>query len=442
MQIDLSRFRGTCTCGRTHEIFVKDILIEENALKKLPDKIKNIHKGPNSNIVVICDTNTYQAAGKQIEILLPGSEFVILPANGLRADNIGLALAKKGILASNNPKLLIAAGSGTVHEISRYLAKEFSIPFVSVPTAASCDTYASPVSVINWNGFKKVLPGVSPVFILADTLIFAKAPYKLTAAGISAMLGKYTALTDWEISHMVTGEYICNRVCEMEMTALKDVCISINNLKGALQEVGTKETSTKEAGTKEAYEKLMYALLLSGVTMQMIDSSKFEGRMLSQISGLEDMEMSSTSSEVNHGEKFSLGLMMAIHTCHKIKSSIRNGIYKAIPYDGIAYNILEVSSGKKSNRDEIPDTGLVESFELTKEWELDSKRPSIAGVLDKLPSEAELIKLMTAVDCKSKENYGKPQDILAPITLRLVPYIRNRAELIRHSKLFKMKNET
>lgn len=433
MQIDLSGFHGTCNCGRTHEIFVKDILIEENALKKLPDKIKNIHKGSNSSIAVICDTNTYQTAGKLIEKLLPESEFVILPASELRADNTGLALAKKGLLASGNTELIIAAGSCTIHEISRYLAKEFCIPFVSVPTAASGDSYASPVSVINWNGFKKVTPGVSPVLVVADTLIFAKAPYRLTAAGISAMLGKYTAITDWEISHMVTGEYICNRVCEMEMAALKDICLCINDLKGDM----------KEAGTIEAYEKLMYALLLSGVTMQMVGSSRFEGRMLSQISDFQDIETGDTSLDVNHGEKFSLGLMMAVHTYHKIKASIKNGIYKAIPYDSIAYNIIEEGFRKKNGYDEISVAEVQEeSFELLAESKSGSQRPSIAGVLDKLPSEAELIKLMTAAGCKNKESDMKSTDIWSPITLRLVPYVRNRVELIRHSKLFKMKNET
>lgn len=86
-----------------------------------------------------------------------------------------------------------------------------------------------------------------------------KAPYRLTASGISDLLGKYTAIADWRISHLVTKEYICERVCDLESQALETVC---NNIEAIRQ------------GSKEGYEQLMYGLILSGLAMQMVGNSR------------------------------------------------------------------------------------------------------------------------------------------------------------------------
>lgn len=432
MQIDISSFHGPCNCGRTHEIFVKDILIEENALKKLPEKLENIYKGPNSGIAVICDTNTYQAAGKAIEILLPGCELIILPASGLRADNSGVALAEKGLMSSGNIKLIIAAGSGTIHDICRYLATEHGIPFVSVPTAASTDGYAAIISTLVWDGLKKSIPGVSPMLVITDTLIIAKAPYRLTASGISNMLGKYTALTDWEISHMVTGEYICHRVCEMEMSALKEVCLCLNELKGSI----------KEKNTLNAYEQLMYALLLSGIAMQMVGSTRIASGAEDHISNLWEMEVINGPLDAYHGEKVSIGLMIAVHSYHKVKNAIKNGICKVIPYKGMEYEIIKETFGKKGLYKEIIEENTPDPLALVDEDKLNSQLPSIAGVLEKLPSESDLLQLLAAAGCKNKLRDINLDEGLIPPTIRLAPYVRSRLTFLRLTKLFKIKNET
>lgn len=432
MQIDVSSFHGPCNCGRTHEIFVQDILIEENAIKKLPEKLKGIYQGPNSAIAVICDTNTYPAAGEAIERLLPGCEMIILPAKGLHADNHGVALAGKGLEALPGVELVIAAGSGTIHDISRFLAKERGIPFVSVPTAASVDGFVSTVSAMTWDGLKKTMPGVSPVLVVADTLIFSKAPYRLTASGISDLLGKYTALTDWEISHMVTGEYICHRVCELEMTALKEVCGCIGDLRG----------DEEDANTLKAYEQLMYALLLSGIAMQMIGNSRPASGAEHHISHLWEMEVINPPLDAYHGEKVSIGLMIVVHTYHKIKNAIKNGLCKVIPYKGMEYDVLKETFGKKNLYEGILEENTPDPLALVDGERLSGQLPSIAGVLDKLPSEADLLRLLTAAGCKKEVKDIKLDESQVPLTLRLAPYVRNRLTFLRLSKLFKIKGET
>ena len=111
---------------------------------------------------------------------------------------------------------------------------------------------------LTWDGMKKTIPGVSPRWILADTEIL---PGRRSAdsSGVSDLLGKYTAILDWRVSHLVTGEYICEDICELLERAIKDVDRELEDIRN---------------GEWDAVEKLMYALVLSGLAMQMAGSPR------------------------------------------------------------------------------------------------------------------------------------------------------------------------
>ena len=69
--------------------------------------------------------------------------------------------------------LILAVGAGTIHDISRYVAFQYKIPFISVPTAASVDGFVSTVAAMTWNGLKKTVPAAPPIAVYADSNIFA-----------------------------------------------------------------------------------------------------------------------------------------------------------------------------------------------------------------------------------------------------------------------------
>ena len=37
MKINIKEFTGNCSCGRNHQLVVDDVILEEGALKKLPE---------------------------------------------------------------------------------------------------------------------------------------------------------------------------------------------------------------------------------------------------------------------------------------------------------------------------------------------------------------------------------------------------------------------
>ena len=124
---------------------------------------------------MICDENTYEAAGKQVEALVPGLKKIVLDPDNLHANEHGVEAAKKGLDEIGDVDMMIAVGSGTVHDITRFHAYEMKIPFFSVPTAASVDGFVSTVAAMTWHGFKKSFTAVSPVVVIADTDIFKKS---------------------------------------------------------------------------------------------------------------------------------------------------------------------------------------------------------------------------------------------------------------------------
>ena len=70
---------------------------------------------------------------------------------------------------------IVAVGSGVMTDIVRYAAHLSDRDFVSVPTAASMDGYASSVAAMQFDGVKVTYPARAPHAIFADPRVAAAA---------------------------------------------------------------------------------------------------------------------------------------------------------------------------------------------------------------------------------------------------------------------------
>jgi glycerol-1-phosphate dehydrogenase [NAD(P)+] len=426
MKVDVNDFCKPCDCGREHKIFVKDIIIEEGAIYQMKELLFNYYDGEYKDIAIICDTNTYLVAGKLIEELLIGCNAIILQSGNLHANNHGVSLAKDQL--DRNTKLILAVGSGTIHDISRYLAHELNIPFVSVPTAASVDGFVSTVAAMTWDGFKTTLPAASPMLVVADSAVFSKAPYRLTASGISDLLGKYTAIIDWRISHLVTGEYICERVCDLETNAVNKVIHCIKDLRN----YENKENCMK------AYEELMYALILSGMAMQMVGNSRPASGAEHHISHLLEMEVINEAIDAYHGEKVSVGLLLAIHTYEEYKQSIKNNRYLINKNTDLELQLLKSTFGEKGLYEGMLKENTPNPLATIDLDRLEEVMPQIATILESLPSYDKIYHILEEASCiKDIEELGLEKN-LVPLLLKLSPYVRNRLTFMRLIKLIQI----
>ena len=172
MRVDADDFARPCSCGREHQIAVKEILIEAGAVEKLEEEMSEGMLREYISPLVICDTNIYAATEELMEDIYDRCQVLVLDAEGLQADRHAIKIVENNM--EEDIDLILAVGAGTIHDISRYIAHNYKVPFISVPTAASGDGFVTTVAAITLDGVKKTVPSVAPICVYADTDIFSK----------------------------------------------------------------------------------------------------------------------------------------------------------------------------------------------------------------------------------------------------------------------------
>ncbi len=155
--------------------------------------------------------------------------------------------------------LPFALGSGVITDIVRYGAHLGERDFVSVPTAASMDGYASSVAAMQIGGVKVTYPARSPLGIFADPRVLAGAPAELTRSGLGDLLGKVTAGVDWLAAHLLLGEPFSDAVATQVLEPLQ---WAAENAERVL------------TGDPEGARGLLGGLVQSGVAMATLGNSR------------------------------------------------------------------------------------------------------------------------------------------------------------------------
>lgn len=413
MIIDSKKYNGMCSCGKEHKMTTEFCIIKSGCMANADTYISRY--GLNGFSVAIYDENTYNATK---DTHLKADKEIILPSENLHADNHGVALAMAQI--PEKCSYLIAIGSGTVHDITRYCAHEKGVPFVSCPTAASVDGFCSSVAAMTWDGFKKTFEAVAPKIVIADLNIISKAPMFLTNAGFGDMIGKFIALADWKIAHTLTNEYFCTTIHDMTLDATKAVTESAEAIK---------------AGDITAYEKLTYGLLMSGLAMQMLGNSRCASGAEHHISHLIEMQPEGlgVKSEALHGEKVGIGTLIASRQYHKIKSD-KNIIwadYKEADSDYIKDMFGEKLSNAIIKENSNDCASGIKAKTITDKWN------AICDIINTIPTYDELIKKYRLLGAKwSLSDIDVPEEKL-DILLEYSPFVRNRLTLMRLRRAMK-----
>jgi glycerol-1-phosphate dehydrogenase [NAD(P)+] len=215
------------------------VRIEAQAARRLPSFVG----GP---ALVVMDLNTREALGELVARELAAGTFVFERRSGLLA---GTDEAEAVQAALPRGAMLVAVGSGVITDIVRYAALLAGVDFVSVPTAASMDGYASSGAAMQVEGVKVTYQARPPRAVLADPVVCAAAPAELTRAGIGDLLAKVTARVDWLAAHLLYGEdyrpEIANRVlgplgiaCRAAQSALRGEVAPVQALLEGLIESG------------------------------------------------------------------------------------------------------------------------------------------------------------------------------------------------------------
>ena len=139
------------------------------------------------------------------------------------------------------------------------LDKGTGLPYIIVATAPSMDGYVADGAPIFSQGYKYSPVAHLTYGLVGDTDILKTAPQDLIQAGYGDVVGKITAIADWDLAVKANNDYRC------------DTCVTLVNK--ALDKCFAKAEGLKDRDP-ESLGALLEALTLTGVAMALVNISR------------------------------------------------------------------------------------------------------------------------------------------------------------------------
>lgn len=257
---EMPRTEFDCSCGRHHNFSVQDMSIRKGAIEDLPKMAEPFKDG---KILVVFDNNTYEVAGKKAVELLKENGFNIKELMFDTGDDILIPDEKTlGRIVQEQDldcKLMIAVGSGVINDSVKFVTSRTGLPYIIVATAPSMDGYVADGAPIISQGYKYSPVAHLTYGLIGDTEILMTAPQDLIQAGFGDMVGKITAIADWDLSVKANGDYRCDTSVELTNRAM-DKCFA--------KAAGLNNRDAESLGA------LLEGLTLTGVAMALVNISR------------------------------------------------------------------------------------------------------------------------------------------------------------------------
>ena len=243
-----------CSCGKFHKCDIEYVFVEKNAIKNLESICSEYGK-----ILVVADENTYKAAGEKVEkalkdksvekVIFSGEKILIPDENAIKSVQEKLTGAD----------LILGVGSGVIQDLCKCVSFYEKMPYMIVATAPSMDGYASDGAAMILKGMKETVKAHLPRAIIADTDVLKDAPIDMIKAGYGDIIGKFSALCDWKLSHIINNEYFCQYIYDTTNQMIEN---TLKNPEGLLQR------------DEKSIKALMEALVIVGIMMSFAGTSR------------------------------------------------------------------------------------------------------------------------------------------------------------------------
>ncbi len=249
-----------CDCGLPHNKPDMDIYIGNGIVENSGTYIKKRNMGKNA--LVVTDNIILDVAARQVIDILKREGFAVKLCTLEREEELVPDETAIGeVLLSMEEKInfLVAVGSGSINDITRYVAFHTDRSFVSIGTAPSMDGYTSVIAPLINNNLKVNKPAINPEVLICDLDIMKKAPYQMLISGFGDVAGKYIAIADWILGRFINGESYCPVNVEIVFQAVEKCMANVEQIK---------QRSNK------GIKSLIEALILAGVTILILDNTR------------------------------------------------------------------------------------------------------------------------------------------------------------------------
>lgn len=198
-----------CSCGREHTCPIDHIRIGKGVIGDIAELCRDYN-----SIMLVSDANTYRVCGSDVASILGKKvkvNHILTPNPDIVVPNEEKVNELEDVLPEDTD-LIVGVGSGVINDLCKYVSFQRNLPYYIVATAPSMDGYASAGAAMILDGMK-VTPGARPPkAIIADSRVMKDAPMDMIKSGYGDILGKFSCLNDWKLSHIVNGEYFCKEI--------------------------------------------------------------------------------------------------------------------------------------------------------------------------------------------------------------------------------------
>ncbi len=284
---------------------------------------------PARSLLLVCDDTTWVAAGEKLQAALGDVATSATHSLG-RYQRATLSAAQELTAKATDYDGLVAIGSGTVNDVTKYAAAQANKPYICVPTAASMNGYTSITSSLEDNGVKDSFVATVPRAVIADTAVISAAPKRMTRAGLADTLCRSTVEADMLLSHWLLGTPYPRAAFDVMRAHDPDL---IANATGARE------------GDPAFVKKLMAALLDAGDAMAASGSSAPASQGEHMIAHTLDLMYGAELRKMLHGELIALTTLTMNQLQHKML--LTQPIVKPMPRERAWY---DRQFGKKNSQ--------------------------------------------------------------------------------------------
>ena len=394
-----------CPCGQEHTFDTRAVEIAPGIVTQVGDLLRAADFP--TGLLVVTDRAAWRAAEGILDSLdAAGFSSKLLIYDDMRYARVEQVREVEALAA--DVEGILSVGSGSVNDICRVAAYRLKKQFAIFATAPSMDGFASDTAPIIENNFKSTWQAKQPEVILADTVILARAPAELKAAGFGDMVAKYIGVLEWRFVHMLVDEYYCPAVADLTMEAVHRMIALCDRVQGE---------------DPQAAGAIMEALVLSGLAMKLAKSSRPASGAEHTVSHyLECYKLTRGIWPEFHGKKVGVA---TVHINRMYHNLVRVGEITPTE-DVIDYEALRAACtpGQMAEVEKLIERmpmHLVKPERLREIW------PQFCRLIEEfLPSDAELTDWMRRAGAVTEwEDVAVSQELLEA-ALRFHPFMRYR----------------
>jgi glycerol-1-phosphate dehydrogenase [NAD(P)+] len=234
----------------------REVIIGNATIERVSEITQRL--GFSKSALIVAGSKTYETAGKTVKALLEKEK---LEVNTLLVESATVKDVEtvEEKIRALKPQVVFGVGGGTKIDVAKASSAHQKVPFISVPTTASHDGIASPLSSVK--GFEKPysVMAQAPIAIIADTNVIMRAPWRFAISGCADVIAKITAVKDWRLAHEEKREYYGEYAASLALMSAKLVMENAELIKPE---------------SEEGLRVLIEALISCGVSMSIAGSSR------------------------------------------------------------------------------------------------------------------------------------------------------------------------